>query len=1128
MEKEAFKIFLGNYNDNNFVPYKAVIIRDPLIINEIEQDYDRSNYNILEIEDIDKYPRLKFHINYVNREDEFTISDDVYEMPDLKDGKDETPSFELNEDENKKFSIRIKKIKAIFPKYEKFIDSVKKTGSKRDIAYKLNSRYDFLTFITNMNKKYKRVDNFDMDCKTMKEREFTLMNHQILVRNYINIKTPYRGLLVYHGLGAGKTCSSISVAEGIKDMNSGIKRQVCVLMPASLQKNFKEEIKLCGDPIYDKKYYKKAKIIPKDDKPLLKAFMNALGLSKDFIYNKKDGKERGKVWIPMNSLRDKDMSLSSQDKTEIENQINEMIKGRYDFINYNGNLEKSLTDRKEKNLFDHKLVIIDEVHNFISMIFNKIQGLGQHYEELGRSNSYKLYHKLLSAKNCKIIFLTGTPIINKPVELGILFNMLRGYIRKYTFHIKLKSGKKLNEALFKKELKKGNLDNTINYLNYKNNILDITRTPYGFIVKDYDKGGNVLNVLKSSQYKNENDFIINIIKQIQNVFKSYLSTNGRAVQIRKELGKDIKDYTALPDNLNDFNRLFLDINDENDAIVKNGIYFQKRINGLTSYYQSPAVELMPSINDFSDYNKDTSYPDITNIKIEEMEMSDYQFLQYINQRKLERQERKQVGKKNIHEKSNSTYKVYSRMLCNFVFPEKILKLNEKNRRPRPKDQKNMDIDGFFEQEYTNIENEYLKRGIVDGDKEHIKMLKQMINALKINKHDIEGDESGEMDINYLDDDNLKKYSPKFLRVYKNILDPDNYGANLVYSSFRSSEGIEIFSRGLEFRNFTMFQIQKERNHTGRAGRKTNWVLSEKTKDKLELIKNGELNLQLNPFYMIYSGTETEEKKELLRLIFNGDWGNISSNAIEIKNYLIENFSNYIDKDQVKFYSKFIKIFMISSSGAEGISLKNTRYVHILEPYWGPVRIDQVIGRARRICSHEDLPESKRNISVYLYLMKLSDKQKNWDEDDTEKVNEIVSFDKGKTSDQSMWELSQKKKNICNQFLELIKGTAVDCITNGGTNCKTYIPNSKNYIFGDPKLTDDQYIDEYEKLNQKGIKMIKFYINKNFYIKIKKDEKANVRNVDKSLNNKFVEGKIIYDKKYNEPKYKFESGEIKKI
>ena len=60
--------------------------------------------------------------------------------------------------------------------------------------------------------------------------------------------------------------------------------------------------------------------------------------------------------------------------------------------------------------------------------------------------------------------------------------------------------------------------------------------------------------------------------------------------------------------------------------------------------------------------------------------------------------------------------------------------------------------------------------------------------------------------------------------------------------------------------------------------------------------------------------------------------------------------------------------MITASGAEGISLMSTKYVHIVEPYWHPVRTQQVIGRARRICSHEDLPEELRTVNVFFYLM----------------------------------------------------------------------------------------------------------------------------------------------------------------
>ena len=59
--------------------------------------------------------------------------------------------------------------------------------------------------------------------------------------------------------------------------------------------------------------------------------------------------------------------------------------------------------------------------------------------------------------------------------------------------------------------------------------------------------------------------------------------------------------------------------------------------------------------------------------------------------------------------------------------------------------------------------------------------------------------------------------------------------------------------------------------------------------------------------------------------------------------------------------------IISGAGAEGISLTCVRQVHILEPFWNYVRIDQVLGRAIRMKSHVDLPKEDRNVEQYLYL-----------------------------------------------------------------------------------------------------------------------------------------------------------------
>jgi hypothetical protein len=101
----------------------------------------------------------------------------------------------------------------------------------RASAYYQSNREIFINFINGLFEPY-RVALVEESKTASCERpsgEFTLMTHQQIVRDYINLFTPYRGLLIYHGLGAGKTCSSISIAEGLKSDQS-----ILVMTPASL------------------------------------------------------------------------------------------------------------------------------------------------------------------------------------------------------------------------------------------------------------------------------------------------------------------------------------------------------------------------------------------------------------------------------------------------------------------------------------------------------------------------------------------------------------------------------------------------------------------------------------------------------------------------------------------------------------------------------------------------------------------------------------------------------------------------------------------------------------------------------------------------------------------------------
>jgi hypothetical protein len=154
--------------------------------------------------------------------------------------------------------------------------------------------------------------------------------------------------------------------------------------------------------------------------------------------------------------------------------------------------------------------------------------------------------------------------------------------------------------------------------------------------------------------------------------------------------------------------------------------------------------------------------------------------------------------------------------------------------------------------------------------------------------------------------------------------------------------------------------------------------------------------------------------------------------------------------------------MITSSGSEGINLRNTRYVHITEPYWHPVRMEQVIGRARRICSHKDLPIELQSVEVFVYLMTFSKEQIDGD-DSTELKRKDLSKRTPHiplTSDEALYEISTIKEAINDQLTIAIKEAAIDCAvysrgSKEGLNCVSFgEPNNTSYSYN-PNMELDQ-------------------------------------------------------------------------
>ena len=853
--------------------------------------------------------------------------------------------------------------------------------------YYMTNRQKFVNFISQLFLTYHdeiASQKEQISCDPAANKEFSLLTHQKIVRDYLNIYTPYRGLLLYHGLGSGKTCSSIAIAEGLKTY-----KNVIVMTPASLRRNYIEEMKKCGDDIYKKnQFWEFIPIINKAD-PMVQTLAAILQLKDTFIIQM-----RG-AWLVNVKKSSNYNGLNADEKESLDKQIEQMIDAKYTFLNYNGmrmSHLKTLSSDFTQNPFSNHVVIIDEAHNFISRIANKLKR--------PTTMSMKLYDMLMTAENVKIILLTGTPVINYPNEIAIIFNILRGYIKTWKFPLQIASQSKIDKKALAKIFEGLN---TLDYMDYNDSshVLTVTRNPFGFLnVNDKGQYNGVLRVSPEGETPNMTD------TEFERIILSALK--GRDINVTPG-SITIETFKALPDSLDAFRSYF--INSETGQ-VKNINMFQRRILGLTSYFRSAQEQLMPK------YDKDMDF------RVIEVPMSDHQFAAYEQARAAERKlEKKSKSKKrpgakasasgaagagggggdDIYEDAVSTYRIFSRLFCNFVFPTEI-------KRPLPKEDADVEgaiIEGANEEDVDAIKaSERVENPNGEHTTDEIEELAQEITK----KVDTTYDKRISASLALLKSGMMKLltkppqgelhiYSPKFLAMLENIQEPQHQGLNLVYSQFRTLEGIGIFSLVLEANGFARFKIRK--NDSG------NWICDINESD------------QGKPMFALYTGTESDEEREIIRNVFNSTWDYI---PVSIKEQLVPKSSN-------NFMGEIIKVLMITASGAEGISLRNVRYVHIMEPYWHPVRIEQVIGRARRICSHNDLKDEKlRTVHVMLYIMSFTPKQMSDDSSLELRLNDVSKRDSKKpiTTDQSLFEISTIKEEINRQLLMAVKESSIDC------------------------------------------------------------------------------------------------------
>lgn len=225
--------------------------------------------------------------------------------------------------------------------------------------------------------------------------KFNLSKNQRFLKNFMSPLTPYNGLLLYHSVGLGKTCSAISIAEQFKTV---FDKPVFVLCSTNLKENFKKQI-LDVSKLQDIN-----QIVDYDN------------------VNQCTGNEY------LKQIPDKHtISLELLEK-KVNALINKQYKfmGFIEFSNYYDNLKKevdkmerreerrqSILDDRLRDIFSNRVFIIDEVHN-----------LRLASESSDKKVPPKVEHVLRVAQNMKLVMLSATPMFNSATEIMYLLKLL--------------------------------------------------------------------------------------------------------------------------------------------------------------------------------------------------------------------------------------------------------------------------------------------------------------------------------------------------------------------------------------------------------------------------------------------------------------------------------------------------------------------------------------------------------------------------------------------------------------------------------------------------------------------------------------------------------------------------------
>ena len=266
-----------------------------------------------------------------------------------------------------------------------------------NFAYKIATKKEFADF---------QYDGTVYDIKSHSDKlcsaPFELMPHQMFVKNFLSFQTPYNSLLLYHGLGSGKSMSAIGITEEMRDylkQTGMLNKKIMIIATPNVQANFRKE-----------------------------------------LFNEKRLEEKDGLWTLNTVIGNKLLreinptNIKHIPREKIITMINSIINTYYEFMgyiefaNYVENItqlgdenNKRFTDKQKqlyeiqqiRRVFNDRLIVVDEVHNIRFTEDNKKKRSGM-----------KLLKAARYSDNLRLLLLSATPMYNNFSEIIWLTNVL--------------------------------------------------------------------------------------------------------------------------------------------------------------------------------------------------------------------------------------------------------------------------------------------------------------------------------------------------------------------------------------------------------------------------------------------------------------------------------------------------------------------------------------------------------------------------------------------------------------------------------------------------------------------------------------------------------------------------------